>query len=113
MPEKGNPDLALDLVAFVIFNTIIVGGYLTIFKPGERGCFARRGSLGEWGICLFYSCTQAFLAVPHPSKIVSIVLWWVVAILVFQLTVRQALKLGIAHLLILLILWVAVATAAA
>ncbi len=113
MPEKDNPDIALDLVAFVIVNTIIVGGYLTIFKPGERGCFARRGSLGEWGICLLYSCIQAFLSGPHYTKFVSIILWWIVALLVFQLTVRQALKLGIAHFLIIFILWMVTATAAA
>jgi hypothetical protein len=87
----------LILVAYVIVQTILLGLYLTIFKPGEQGRFARRGSFEEWLICFFFNCVMAVITVIAVlPTILLIILWWVMALWVLRLSIRQAFKLNIA-----------------
>ncbi len=94
----GNPDAdnPFPILVFVVLNTLFLAGYLSLFRPGEHGYFADRGSLGEWGLCSGFSCVQALLAVLHIHPLIFTVIWWVMALVVLRLTVRQTIKLSIA-----------------
>jgi hypothetical protein len=85
---------AVILIAYVVFQTILLGLYLTIFQPGLQGRFAPRGSFAEWMICLLFNCVMAVFA--ELPKIFLIILWWTMALWVLRLSIRQTLKLNIA-----------------
>jgi hypothetical protein len=101
MPDNSSdPNDAVVLIGYVVIQTILLGLYLSIFQPGEQGRFARRGSFAEWMICLLFTCLIAVIA--EGPKIILNVLWWVMALWVLRLSIRQTLKLNIALLLIYL-----------
>lgn len=103
-PEAFDPVDALTVVALALVETVIVGGLLAFFRPGPSGYFAAYGLVAGWLIVLGVEVLFAGLAFLEPPRIVPFVLGWVVALLVYRLTVRQAIKFGIAQGLLFLLL---------
>ena len=96
MHRLSEADALVFACVFVAVNTLMLLGLLSILRPRDGGYFARwiwpRGTV----VCFAASVLFTVLPLFDVPAIVSIVLWWVVALAVFRLTVRQAFKLNIA-----------------
>lgn len=114
--------LALIFTGVVLVKTLILGGLLALFQPGERGFFARHGQVAGWGVCFGVTLALSAMSLASPLAIeggfasgheiaiwlglilwiMSIVSWWVFALAYLGLTLRQTLKLYLAMDLIVL-----------
>jgi hypothetical protein len=95
------------LIVYVLVQTILLGLYLTVFRPGEAGRYAPRGSFDEWKICLLFSFLLALIE--QFPKILMVALWWVMALCVLRLSIRQTFKLNIALALCYLVIFMGAA----
>ena len=88
----------------ITLNTVMLGGLLALFRPGPNGYFSGYGTGVGWLLCFGASVGFAALALIQAPALISIAIWFMVALTVFGLTFRQALKLNIAQGLIYLTL---------
>jgi hypothetical protein len=88
------------IVGFVVVNTIVLGVLLNVFRPADHGFFGHYGFYNGWAICFGISGLFTGLAIFQLPWIVSIVAWFVVALVIFRLTTRQAIQMNIAQNLI-------------
>jgi hypothetical protein len=92
--------------AFVVGNTIVLAVLLALFRPGPHGYFAQYGFFGGLALCFGASGLFMALGVFEVPLIVSIVVWFAVALAVFRLTARQAIQMNFAQALIYISLFV-------
>lgn len=88
-------EVAALLSGFVVLDSLLVGLGLWVFRPGAAGYFASRGRAVGWLAIIALNCAFAVSTILELPRVCNVVLWWVVALTFFGLTVRQTLKLNI------------------
>lgn len=108
MLDLSDPETALLVAGLIVLNTLILGGLLALFRPGEYGFFAQHGFLIGWAICFgvsVYFNMLGLLRLPFGISFgISVVMWWLIALKVFGLSLRQTIKLNIAQAVIFVLL---------
>lgn len=97
MRDLTDPLTTLVVAATILLNTATMGALLSLFRPGEYGYFARQGRPVGWATCLGVSCYLNALALIPAPLLVSLAMWLVIALYLFGLTTRQALKFSVAQ----------------
>ncbi|MCE9567782.1 MAG: hypothetical protein K8U57_37765 [Planctomycetes bacterium] len=97
MPELSDPATLLALAGLLLVNTLVLGGGVALFRPGETGYFASYGYFAGWAICFGISFGFIALELIRIPFFFLMIAWWAAALMLFQLTIRQTLKLNIAQ----------------
>jgi hypothetical protein len=97
MLDLSDSFVLLIIAGLVLLNTLVLGGFLALFRPGEYGYFAGQGRLLGWATCLGVSLYFSILAIIPAPLLVLWLMWWVVSVYLFRLTIRQTLKFIIAQ----------------
>jgi hypothetical protein len=94
------------VATLVLVNTIVVALLLALLQSGESGYYARWGGFTGFAICFWMNVLLGILSQLGIPRAVSLVVWWAIALAVFKLTVRQAIKFNIATgFIYLFIVW--------
>ena len=98
-------DLPIVLILIAVDTCVLALG-IALFQEGQQTVFRRYGTLPGWGLCALAVTITVVLSLLPFWALLPIVSWWVMALTVFNLTVRQALQLNVLtflfHLLLLL-----------
>jgi hypothetical protein len=88
------------LSVVVLVNTVVLGVSLAIFRPGPTGHFANRGQLGGWLFCALLMSAMFVVQLLPVGILAPAVVWWILALQVLRLTIRQTIKLNIVFFLV-------------
>ena len=96
----------------VVVNTLVLMGLLSVLRPRDGSLFGPGLPPSHPAVCFGASALFGVVGVLELPMIVNLLVWFAVAIGVFGLTGRQAIKLMFAQALIYLALLGALATVA-
>jgi hypothetical protein len=112
MDRLSDPETLAILSAAVVVNTLMLTGLLSVLRPRDGGAVAPGVSPNHPAVCFAASLLFGVVGVLDLPAVINIVVWFAVAIGVFGLTARQAIKLNFAQALIYLALIGALAAVA-
>jgi hypothetical protein len=129
MPDLRDPLAGLAILAAVVLDTLVLGVALMFFQGGgpapesvgaeptgrreDGSFFAQWGPGMGWTVCFLVMAGGTTISFFPFGPLLGTVGWWVAALTLFGLTVRQTIKLNIAFGLMYVLLLVAITAVAA